>query len=103
MESSTEQEILEAAAFHLILLRNPIHQSYNCINEYDSDYGGNFRMKRKLDYGVKSIVNNKGGISLSLSSSSCLSSESIKSGISLEEDEGEGRRHRRTTSVEIHR
>ncbi|KAJ0522015.1 hypothetical protein HanRHA438_Chr10g0455311 [Helianthus annuus] len=97
MESLKEQELLEAAAVHLILLSNPID---HCIKEYDSaygdDHGGSYRMKRiKLNYGgVKGFENNKDENSLALSSSSCSSSESFKSGIPMdEEDIGAGRRH----------
>ncbi|KAL8234573.1 hypothetical protein R6Q59_020673 [Mikania micrantha] len=125
MESSSdEQQILEDAAFHLILLRNSLQQSSHsvCINEYDS--GSRFHddcslagfkmtmmMMEKLDYGVKGIMNhtenNKEENSSSSFSSS--SSASIKSGISMEEvvDEDErvvrrSHRHRMRSIVDIY-
>ncbi|KAI3803858.1 hypothetical protein L1987_32021 [Smallanthus sonchifolius] len=87
MDSSKEQEILEAAAFHLILLSN---KEYN-----DSTCHGGFRMKKKLDYGVKVNHHDKDDADSS--------SESIKSGISMEPAAATRRhRHRLRSIVDIY-
>lgn len=112
-ESCQEQEILEEAAFHLILLSKSLQQSHSYDIEDDSlDNGdhsgsrGSFGMsvkKKKHDHGKEGIVkhnNDQDANSItSSSSSSSLSCETVQSGISIEKEEREDnkrvyRRHR---------
>ncbi|MFS7996041.1 hypothetical protein Hanom_Chr12g01125201 [Helianthus anomalus] len=94
MESTKEQEMLEAAAVHLILLKNPnLQRYYSCNNEYVSDEGV---FKKKQDYGVKGVVNHPKNNKDASSMTSCTSSPSgvsIKSVISMERT-AVGRHHR---------
>ncbi|GKC26139.1 hypothetical protein Tco_1033433 [Tanacetum coccineum] len=113
--SCEEQEILEEAAFHLILLSKSLQQSHSYDKEDDSmDNGdhsssrGSFGMnvkKKKHDHGIEGIVkhnydqDNANSITSSSSSSSSLSCETIQSEISIEKEEMEDnkrvyRRHR---------
>ena len=112
-ESCQEQEILEEAAFHLILLSKSLQQSHSYDQDDDSvDTGdqsssrGSFGMsvkKKKHDHGKEGIVehnNDQHAKSItSSSSSSSLSCETVQSGISIEKEEMEDnkrvyRRHR---------
>ncbi|PWA85442.1 hypothetical protein CTI12_AA147200 [Artemisia annua] len=104
MESSKEQEILEAAAFHLILLSNPLQQSHIYRKEYDSedndsrDRAGSPRgfgvmmKKRKQDHGGEGIENDHendidaSSTTFTSCSSSCTSSQTVKSGMLMEEE-----------------
>ncbi|XP_024979045.1 uncharacterized protein LOC112516260 [Cynara cardunculus var. scolymus] len=112
MESSKEQEILETAAFHLILLSQPSssnsrpnhHQSDHHgdgDHDHDHDHGG-FRMmmkKKKQDDAIlveginATQISDKDANSIcttfSSSSSSSSSAETTKSGISVLEDDQE--------------
>lgn len=91
------QEILEAAAFHLILLSNRSLAQYINYNKQsdsddDEDHGsGGFRWmkKKKLDHGVEDKY------------ATSIASSSINSGISIEE---EVRNEERTTRrLKLHR
>ncbi|PWA85443.1 hypothetical protein CTI12_AA147210 [Artemisia annua] len=111
-ESCQEQEIVEEAAFHLILLSKSLQQSHSYDKEDDSvDNGdrsssrGSFGMsvkKKKNDHGKEGIVehnNDQDANSITSSSSSSLSCETVQSGISIEKEEMEDnkrvyRRHR---------
>ncbi|KAF5760195.1 hypothetical protein HanXRQr2_Chr16g0750551 [Helianthus annuus] len=96
MESTKEQEMLEAAAVHLILLKNPnlnLQQYSTCNNAYVSDEGV---FKKKQDYRVKGVVNHTKNNKDASSVTSCTSSSSgvsIKSVISMERT-AVGRHHR---------
>ncbi|KAL4588492.1 hypothetical protein LXL04_001383 [Taraxacum kok-saghyz] len=112
--NSKEQQLLEAAAFHLILLsNNPLQKSYDCNKGYDSDgrtdnISGGFRMitpkkkkqtkRKRQDYGVEGVVKfheNDGDANSVTSSSSSSSAETVKSGISsvsMEENEVEDKK-----------
>ncbi|KAL7601723.1 hypothetical protein Lser_V15G24299 [Lactuca serriola] len=117
--NSKEQQLLEAAAFHLILLSNPLQQSYDSDDGCTGNNGsldGGFRMimgkkKRIQDYGVEGIVKHKNDRdvkSVASSSSSSSSAETIKSGISsvsIGENEGRVQRlqqHRLRSIVDIY-
>nr|GEU50168.1 hypothetical protein [Tanacetum cinerariifolium] len=102
-ESSKEEEILEAAALHLIILRTPLHQSHSYRKGYDYDeddsrgcgrgHGGSplgfgeMMKKRKQDPRAKGIENDHnndldaGSTTFTSCSSSCSSSQTIKSGM----------------------
>ncbi|KAK9071015.1 hypothetical protein SSX86_009583 [Deinandra increscens subsp. villosa] len=93
MESSKEQQILEAAACHLILLSNPPldRQSYNGYDHsgYRSDRSF-MRIKRKFSHFKNSKPYAK---SSSTFSSSSESSSSITSGILVMDEDEQTRNH----------
>ncbi|CAH1426227.1 unnamed protein product [Lactuca virosa] len=115
-----EQQLLEAAAFHLILLSNPLQQSYDSDDGCTGNSGSHdvgFRMimgkkKRIQEYGLEDInvkpKNDRDVKSVTSSSSSSSSAETIKSGISsvsMEENEGRVQRlqhHRLRSIVDIY-
>nr|GEV64099.1 hypothetical protein [Tanacetum cinerariifolium] len=122
-ESCQEQEILVEAAFHLILLSKSLQQSHSYDKEDDSmdngDYSsshGSFGMnlkKKKHDHGIEGIVKHnydQDANSITSSSSSSLSCETIHSEISKEKGEMEDnkrvyrrpREHRLRSVVDIY-
>ncbi|KAI3788974.1 hypothetical protein L2E82_01757 [Cichorium intybus] len=118
-----EQQLLEAAAFHLILLSNPIYNKgfdFDGRSGNNGSPGGGFTMttskkNKEQDYDAEGIVkhNNDNDANSAPPSSSSSSAETIKSGISdvsmeekeVEDDKRTARRlqqHRLRSIVDIY-
>ncbi|KAI3715753.1 hypothetical protein L6452_22740 [Arctium lappa] len=89
MGSSKEQEILEKAAFHLILLSQ--QSSSDSKPYHHSDQSRLRMMKKKQDHAIQGIVTQNNDKDANSIATTFSSSSSIKSGISMEDQEHEVR------------